>query len=92
MMLLLACVSLMAQPLCAAEESWSAKAVGFYCDSSICRCTVYYDTDSGNCYAIVDETGKKCPVFKMRGETYNAYFSYNDCKYFLSVPYWPTGK
>jgi hypothetical protein len=92
MLLFLTCFALAAQPLSAEVEQWSKKAVGFYCDSSICRCTLYYDTESGKCWVIVDATGTKCTVFKMRGDTYNAYFEYNDCNYFLSNPYWPTGR
>lgn len=69
-------------------ENWTEKAVGFYCDNSICRCTIYYE--NGECYAIPDGTSTKCKIFKMSGSnTYNAYFSYDDCKYFVYIPYWP---
>lgn len=80
---------MMSVNLFAGVESWSDKGLGFYCDKSICRCTVYYDTDTNKCYVIVDETGEKCNVFKMQGDTYNAYFKYDGCSYFLGIPYWP---
>ena len=75
-------------PLSATTDSWHEKEQGFLCDHSICRCQVYYD--NGSCYVIVDETGQKCNVFRVTGsDTFNAAFKYDDCTYYLLVPYWP---
>ena len=72
----------------ALAENWHEKAVGFYCDHSICRCQIYYE--NGSCYAVPDGTNQKCTIFRMTGNnTYNGYFSYDDCKYYVLIPYWP---
>ena len=88
MLLFLTCFALAAQPLSAEIKSWSDKGHGYYCDKTICHCTVYYDTDNGSCYAMVD--GTKCDIFKVKdSNTYNAAFRYDGCTYFLLIQYWP---
>jgi hypothetical protein len=88
LMLLFAVTTLSIAPLSAESDSWHEKAVGFFCDHSICRCQVYYE--DGRCWVIVDETGQKCNVFRVTdNNTYNAAFRYDDCVYYLLVRYWP---
>lgn len=86
--MLLTIMTLSTVSVFAETKSWDEKAVGIYCEHSICRCTVYYDTDSKQCWVYIGNV--KRDVFRMSGSnTYNAYFKYDDCSYMLLIPYWP---
>lgn len=87
-MMLLTVTTLSVGLASAVSENWHDKAIGIYCDHSICRCQIYYE--DGSCYAIPDGTNQHCTIRRMSGSnTYNGYFKYDDCDYMVYIPYWP---
>lgn len=78
----LSTVSVMAE-----VKSWDDKGLGIYCDRSICRYVGYYDTETKQCWVYIGDVKRE--VFRLRSNTYNGYFHYDDCDYMIYVPYWP---
>ena len=83
---LLTILTLSAFSVSAETKSWSVKAIGTYCEHSICRCTAYYDTETKSCWVMIGNVRRD--VFRLNESIYNAYFQYDDCYYMLDVPYW----